>query len=528
MTRSRIKVCQGGLGRGFGVDTIFNRSGREKNIRKTFWGYAFAYVVNTAVVFFYRTVFVRILEKEYLGIEGLFTNVIQILSFAELGIGNIIAYHLYEPIQHNDIKSVAELMKLYKILYRVIACAIAFFGILFLNCLDFFIKDTSEIPGGIQIEIIYLLFLMQCVSSYFFSYRQTLLAADQRGGALAVCLCVGMLLRYVGQSVILLLTRDYTVMMIGAIVIDVLYNAIVSAVIAGLYRPVFRFPCKTPYGQLKIIVKDAGAMICHRIGGTVVNSTDNLIMSACIGLGTLGSYANYSLIIGSLKSVLGKILGNFNGSIGNAHVALSKKERYLLYRKLHFMNLWIASAASVCLYALLNDFIVWWQGDAMSLGGTAAALLVFHFYLVTARYINISYINASGLFNRDLLRPLAEAVTNLLLSVMLAENFGITGVIIGTIVSCLLTVWWREPWLLFRYEFGEPVGAYWIVYIKFAGITLVLCLSTRILVFSQIASFWQICKKGFLVFVLCNIVLAAATIREQYFLFWKKKREDVR
>ncbi len=508
------------------MDTVFNGSDRTQNIKKTFWGYAVSYVVSTAAVFIYRTVFVRILSREYLGIEGLFGNVMQILSFAELGIGNLIAWYLYEPIKNHDIKSVAEWMKLYRVLYRAIACVIAVSGLLFFNCLTFFLKDRAELPGDIQMKAIYLLFLIQCVSGYLFSDRQTLLAADQRGGALAVCLCVRMLLQYLGQCMILIRTRDYTAMMAGAVVIGVLYNALLNAGIARRYRPVFEYPCKTPYSRLKAVWRDVGAMLFHRIGATVVNSTDNLILAAHTGLGRLGHYADYSLVTGSIQSMLGKVLGNFNGSIGNAHAVLPKKERYRLYRKLHLINLWIVSVVSVCLYALLDDAIVLWQGQNILCGTSLRPVLVLNFFLGTARFVNISYINASGLFNRDLVRPLIEAAVNLVLSVLLVKNLGISGVILGTAVSTLFTVWWREPYLLYRYEFEEPLRAYWAVYIKFSCAVFFLCVLVKTSGLFHAASLQELIGQVVLLVTMCNIVLAIANRKDQDFLSLVRTKKE--
>ena len=53
--------------------------------------------------FFTRVVFTRMLSEGYVGINGLFTDILNILSLSELGVGTAITYALYRPIAENDI-----------------------------------------------------------------------------------------------------------------------------------------------------------------------------------------------------------------------------------------------------------------------------------------------------------------------------------------------------------------------------------------------------------------------------------------
>lgn len=506
---------------------MFNEKSISENIYRTFLSYGITYIINIFFQFYYRTAFLRILSKEYLGLESLFSNVIQMLSLAELGIGTIIAYHLYEPIKGKDTEKIADIMKVYKVLYYIIAIVISLVGILAINSVSYLVKDLSEIPGDIDLKFIYLLFLAQCVTSYFFSYKQTILSADQRGDKLAILLCLKNIFLYLGQIAALKIIPSYVIMRISAIAIGIFCNLFISIIISRTYKYVFSIKRKTNYLLIKEILSDAKAMLCHRVGGTILNSTDNIIMSTFIGLGVLGKYSNYSFIINAIQNAIGQVIGNFNGSIGKAGVTLACNDKYSIYKKLEFINLCIANVVTVCLFILISPFMSVWQGNDMILNKQTVAVVMCSFYLSATRHINTSYTNASGLFIKDLWRPITEALINLGLSIILVNQMGISGIIWGTIISHLVTVCWREPYLLHKYEFHISMKYYWTLYFKFVCLTLLECFIFDKMFGYLLSDIVRICIAGIVISLLCIFVLAITNIRnsEMKYLITKVKNK---
>lgn len=445
---------------------MFNRESRKKNILKISFTSAITSGVNIVFQFSYRTVFLYILSKEYLGIEGLFANVINVLSLAELGIGVVIGYKLYEPIKNNNIIDTAALMNFYKKIYRCIAVMVAVLGLIMLPFLKYLVKDSSEIPDNVNLYVVYFLYLFQSISSYFFTYKQTLLTADQKGDIVVGYTFFNSTLKIVVQLVVLAVTKDYQLMLGIAILLNLLMNGTFSLYITKRYSEVFAIDAEIDKETKKSIYHDMRATMCHKIGGVLVGSTDNIILSACVGLGQLGIYSNYSLIIECVKKVLNQFLGNFTASLGNAYLSNSKQENYQIYKKFLIINFMFANIVSVCVYVLINPFIALWQGKDMILGQATLIVIVLQFFVQVVRIINISYTNACGLFNRDMARPIIEVAINLSTSIVLALNYGMIGVFIGTNVSYLCTVFWREPYLLYKYAFQENIKEYWVMYIK--------------------------------------------------------------
>ena len=115
-------------------------SARTNNVARNAWFAFIAQVINIVLSFLSRTVFIRLLGAEYLGVNGLFTNILTMLSFAELGIGNAIIYNLYKPLAENDQEKVKSLMALYEKAYKTIGCAIGLLGLLVMPFMGYIVK----------------------------------------------------------------------------------------------------------------------------------------------------------------------------------------------------------------------------------------------------------------------------------------------------------------------------------------------------------------------------------------------------
>ena len=124
-----------------------------------------------------RTVFIHFLGKEFLGLNGLFTNILSLLSMAELGIGSSIVYSMYKPLAVGDQPKIRALMQLYKKAYKYIGFLVGIIGLGLIPFLKYMISSDIEMS---TIYIIYILFLANSVVSYFFTYKRSMLIADQR------------------------------------------------------------------------------------------------------------------------------------------------------------------------------------------------------------------------------------------------------------------------------------------------------------------------------------------------------------
>jgi O-antigen/teichoic acid export membrane protein len=263
--------------------------------------------------------------------------------------------------------------------------------------------------------------------------------------------------------------------------------------------------------------------MCHKIGGTVLNSTDNIILSSFVGLVAVGIYSNYSLILSGINGILKQVLGSFTATLGNAHVEQSLEDRYVSYRRLIFANMWIASVCTICMFVLIDDFIYTWLGKDMLLDTMTVVVLCVQFYLTTVRFISTSFIDGCGLFVRDKIRPLIEAFINVVVSIVFVRLIGIAGVFVGTIISHLCTVFWREPYLLFKYEFKRSSKEYWGYFVKFSIVAIAISefwvyITNNILIVDGSMLIWII--KSVFVFVISNIILIILFVRNKDLRFY--------
>ncbi len=453
---------------------VFNQKSRTENVVRTSFAGVLCNVLNLLAGFLYRNVLIKNMSGSYLGVNGLLTNIFNVMSLAELGITTSVTYRFYEPIKNNDVEKVGQLMRFFERVYYIIAFIIFVLGSSLLPFINFFIKDSSEIPQDVNIRIVYILFMIQTIASYTYSYKFTLLSADQKQYAVSIIMTVINLVKNVVQIIVILIWKDYTISILVGIIITIILNVIISSKVTDKYKPIFEVKSNLSKEEKMKIYDDTKANLFHKIGATVLYGTDNIVISSFVGLVQTGIYSNYTLIIVSLEGLLNQALGSFTSSIGNARVSLERKQSFVIFKRLLFGNLVISGMCTLCLYFLIDDFIELWVGDKYLLDRVTTNLLCLHFFLDTMRSVVISYTNACGLFVKDRIRPIIQAVINLVCSIILVRKIGIIGVVLGTIISSVFTVFWREPYILYNYEFKESVLDYWKTVVKFVFVLFII------------------------------------------------------
>lgn len=453
----------------------FNLNSRTENAINAFVFTAVSNILNVALGLIYRKAFLQILSAKYLGVNGLFTNILSVMSIAELGITNSVMYRLYKPIKDNDILQIGQIVAFLKKAYRLIMISILAIGIALLPFLSFLIRDTNEIPEGINLYVVYGIFMFQTLSSYFFNYKQIILSADQKQHFLSVCTLITNIVRYAAQFGVLWFTRNYVLTLVIGICTTVISNFIVSCCASRTYKEVMNYKGRISSELKNDVLNDVKATAFHRIGGKIVTSTDSIVISKYVSLAAVGLYSNYSFIIVNLENVIAQALGAFVSSIGNANVSLPKEGNYQIFKKLQYAGLSIGLATTVCLYVLTEPFIQIWLGSDMLLSKNILIFLCMDYFFTVTRQICLSFTNATGLFIKDKLRPIIQSAINLAVSIVLVNQMGLVGVFIGTVISHLVTVFWREPMILFEDYFERSSKEYWIQYALYAAMTVGDC-----------------------------------------------------
>lgn len=424
--------------------------------------------IGLLVSFIARIVFIQVLGTEYLGLNGLFTNILSILSLIELGVGPALTFSLYKPLAENDTQKVKSLMRLYKKAYITIGVLILIFGVSLAPFLENFIKTMPDIP---HIHLIFLLFVINAATSYFFSYKRSLIISDQKRYIATIYRYSFFILLNIVQIILLYFTHNFILFLVCEILFTFAENIVVSKKADKLYPYLKQKNVqKIDKETLSQITRNVRAMLAHKLGSVVVSSTDSLILSKFVGLVGVGLYSNYLLIINALNIVTSQVFTSITASVGNLGATESEDRKKFIFNVVFFMNFWIYGVASICLIVLLNPFIRLWIGEDFILDTSIVLVIIFNFYLTGMRKGVLTFRDALGIYWYDRHKPIFESIINLVGSLILVSKFGMIGVFIGTTISTILTCFWVEPYVLYKYGFKTTVLPYFKKYALYSAI----------------------------------------------------------
>ena len=206
---------------------------RTKNTIRNVKAGAIVQIVNKLMAFIVQTVFIRTLNTEYLGVNGLFTNILTILSFTELGIGTAIIYNMYKPVAENNKDKIKSLMDLYKKSYNIIGIIIFLLGLCVIPFMNLIVKDAPNIKENLI--FIYMLFLLNTTISYFFTYKKSIIYAYQKQSIIDNIDSIIYFVKSIILVAFLILTRNFIVYLIIQDLTTLIENIIIAIKVSKLY-----------------------------------------------------------------------------------------------------------------------------------------------------------------------------------------------------------------------------------------------------------------------------------------------------
>ncbi len=401
-----------------------------------------------------RVVFTRTLSQSYVGINGLFTDLLNVLALSELGIESAITYALYKPIAENDVEEQKSLMRIYCRYYRAVAVTMTLIGLLIIPFLPFLIKNQPEVE---QLTLIYALYLANSALSYLMIYKKTLIDAHQLlylGLTYQTCFWV---IQDILQIIILITTKNFILFLLIYIICTLIGNIVISRKANRLY-PYIKEKNIKPLDDLKKkeIGKDIRALFLHKIGNVLVNNTDNILLSSFVGIISTGIYSNYYLIIQSINQILNQMFQGITASIGSLGVSRDADRVTMVYRTTYFIAYWVYGFGAICLYELINPFVMFSFGESYLFSKDIVLVLCINFFITGLKDVTLVFRNSLGLFRHDRYISIACAAINLLFSIILVKQLGTIGVFLGTLSSMLLTSAWLEPYIIYKYYLKHP------------------------------------------------------------------------
>ena len=495
-----------------------SESRTKKTIRNTAFSIAYK-VTDLLFQFLLRTIFIYTLGKSYLGLSGLFTNILTVLSMMELGVGGAIVFSLYKPLAECNYRKVAALMQLYKRVYTVIGILVCTSGVL----LTPFLKYIINLPNTVEhIYWIYWLYIGNTAISYFLAYRRSLLIADQRSDINLKNQIIFRIIRFVLLSAALIITRNFIIFLALDIFNTFVSNVHITILVKKRYDYIEKSTIDPITDEEKNrIVKYMMSGIFSKFGQTIVNSTDSLIISAFVGTILVGLYSNYSMITSSLDVASYMLFSGITASIGNFAVKKSSNESEVLFKRITFGNYIIALYLSVCLFSLLSPFVSLWAGEDYVLSDNTVIILVLNFYIACLQKSIECFMGANGeMYYHNRYRSLVEGIVNLVVSIVLVKytNLGITAVFIGTTACFIVGRMWMDAFVLYKYWFKKSYMLYIKKYVAQFTLTVVLAVLGK----KCTSLIFNCLGLNFLSWILSGLLLSAIVLSIVFLLFRKR------
>lgn len=413
---------------------------RSKNASRNII-FAFANkMVALLLPFLARTIILYLLGEEYLGIGSLFTSVLSFLSLAELGLGSAIVYTMYQPIAEQDEEKICALLAYYRRFYRRIGAVMLALGTLLTPFIPYLIK--GEAPEGANVYILFYLYLLNSVISYFFAgYKQSLLTAHQRADITSKITLVVNVFIQIGQIAVLILFRNFYVYAFVPIIGTILTN-ILNEVVTDRQYPSLQ--CRGGIGEeeQQAIQKRLSGLIGTKLNSIVVHSADMLVVSAFLGLTETAVYGNYYYIISAVNAFVILFFSSMTASVGNSIITETLEKNQKLFYKIEFVNAWISGWCAVCLMCLYHPFMRLWAGERLTYPVGVEILLVIYFFVYTIQKTMLVFKDAAGIWYEDRYRPYACMILNLILNVVLVQMVGIYGVVFSSVAAFTISVPW--------------------------------------------------------------------------------------
>lgn len=413
--------------------------------------------------FFSRAVFIKFLGEELLGISGVFTNVIQILSLAELGMANVVNFSFYKPLAENDHDRIAALVSFYRSVYNVIACVVGVIGVCLIPALKYLINTDIDVPN---LPVIYLIFLAETVFSYLFVYKASLMNAAQRGYVVAKYDMVINVVRTGLQIAAIALFQSIELYLIVKVFFSIGINWIIAKRVEKDYPFVNKKGVSLSKTEKRGIANVIRSGFVYKISGLLLNSTDNILISMMVGTVMVGRLSNYGTIIMGIGSIYTIVFSNLTAGIGNLVSTETKERRLEVFNILLCVSAWMAIVFSLCFLLLSGEFITLWLGPNFVIDKGSVFAKVLMLYCSCALQPVYSFREALGLYQKTKYVMLTAALLNIALSIVMGFFWGMAGILIASLLSMLATYLWYEPIVLYRDCFGTSAKSYFVGRLK--------------------------------------------------------------
>jgi len=484
-------------------------------------------LLSNVIGFVSRYVFIRCLSVEYLGINGLFANVLTLLSFAELGIGEALVYAMYKPMKDKDYPKLSALLSFYKNAYRWIALFIFSVGLLLSFFIDGFVVQKPDIPENFQ--LIFCLFLLNNAASYFMVYKQSVLMVDQNKYIASLVKQTVYVVQVILQIIFLIYTHNYYIFLLWQITGTITTNLCLTSYVNKHYPWARNTNAHSlEYQEKKKIFRDIKTLSISKIAGVVSNGADNIIIARLLNLTSVGLVSNYSMVIGSLNGLLWGMLSSITGSIGQFNVYSELEKKRAVFSELYLLTFWLYSCLCIGLITMLSPLVTVWLGKEFIVNNYVVIALVAIVYVSGLNFPFYSFRVTHGMFEPMKYNYLYFGILNVVLSIVFGKRYGLLGVYAATTFSRLVAAELKEGFIVYRKILNLPFRQYITKYVFSAILMFSVCMLTwKVVELIPLNGWSSLILRAVFCLILINVVYVLAFFKTKAFRELSKKFKKI-
>jgi len=416
-----------------------------------------SHVILLIAGFLIRRLLIHYIGNDVNGLNSLYVSIIGVLSVAELGVGSAINYSMYKPIVEGDKIKVAALYRLYQKAYRIIGGVILAGGLLVMPFLPTLIKDYDGL--NVNVYLNFGLVLLSVVLSYLYGAKTSLINAYKNNYLTTGITTVCHLIQYGLKAVVLIVFQSFPLFLACNIIGTLLVWGVTEDIARRQHKDILVIHAYVDRDTRKDISRNIRAMMIHKIGGVLVNTVDSVIISAFIGVVVLGKYSNYTQLIGMVTGIISLFFTPLVSVIGHLCAGGNKGEIKFYFERFYFLNYALGVVFFLGYYAVCDQIIRLFFGDGLELSRIIAFVITLNRFVQFMRHATLLFRNATGTFYYDRWKPIAEGISNLILSLLFVcifpEELKVVGVIVATIITNLMICDIVEPYVVFKHVFKE-------------------------------------------------------------------------
>lgn len=394
------------------------------------------------------------------GVFSLYTNIIGFLAIAELGVGTAINFSIYKPIVQGDTKKVAALYNLYKKVYLVIGIIIGILGLAIIPALPQLAKDYNS---SFSLALTFGIMLIDVVLTYAYSSKTSLINAYKNNYITTLFTFIKTVTYSVIQIVVLIATQSFELYLIARVISTLLEWLMTNIYARKHYGDVINTKEKIDEETKKEVVKNTKAMFMHKIGAVFVTTTDSIIISAFIGVVTLGLYTNYVVIASAVLGILQLFFTPLTSIVGHLCAEGNTEEQLKYFNLMYYFNFTIGIIFFLGFYAIADNLVAICFGKDLVMDFSISLIIAINYFIQYMRTTALLFKDATGTFYYDRWKPVVEGVVNIILSIALVNVLGIVGVIIATIATNIFICHIVDPYVLYKHGFKQKMGNYYLI-----------------------------------------------------------------